>query len=49
VGSERRREIAVLKARGMAHSNRIRGFVLTDHGFELRGRVGAPSAPVDVT
>jgi len=33
---ERRREIAVLKSRGMAHSNQIREFVLTDHGFELR-------------
>ena len=30
----RRRDIAVLKSRGMAHSNEIRGFVLTSRGFE---------------
>ena len=26
----------VLKSRGMAHSNQIREFILTDHGVELR-------------
>ena len=36
VAHERRREIAVLKSRGMAHSNQIREFVLTDHGFDLQ-------------
>lgn len=32
---ERNRGIYVLKARGMAHSNQIREFVLTDHGVKL--------------
>lgn len=32
---ERNRGIYVLKARGMAHSNQIREFVITDHGIEL--------------
>jgi circadian clock protein KaiC len=33
---ERHRDIAVLKSRGMAHSNEIRGVSLTDRGFEWR-------------
>ena len=33
---QRQREIAVLKSRGMAHSNEIRGFSLTDRGFAWR-------------
>ncbi len=33
---KRHREIAVLKSRGMAHSNEIRGFSLTNRGFEWR-------------
>jgi len=33
---ERNRGIYVLKSRGMAHSNQIREFLLTDHGVELR-------------
>jgi circadian clock protein KaiC len=32
---ERNRGLYVLKSRGMAHSNQIREFVLTDHGIEL--------------
>jgi circadian clock protein KaiC len=32
---ERNRGLYVLKSRGMAHSNQIREFVLTDHGVEL--------------
>lgn len=32
---ERNRGLFVLKARGMAHSNQIREFLLTDHGIEL--------------
>ena len=32
---ERNRGLYVLKARGMAHSNQIREFLLTDHGVEL--------------
>jgi circadian clock protein KaiC len=35
LGGERNRAIYVLKARGMAHSNQIREFRLTDHGLEL--------------
>jgi circadian clock protein KaiC len=35
-GGERNRGLAVLKSRGMAHSNQIREFLLTDHGAELR-------------
>lgn len=34
-GGERNREIHVLKARGMAHSNQLREFVMTDHGIDL--------------
>jgi len=33
---ERNRGIYILKARGIAHSNQIREFVLTDHGLELQ-------------
>jgi len=32
---ERNRVLYVLKARGIAHSNQVREFVLTDHGIEL--------------
>lgn len=32
---ERNRGLNVLKSRGMAHSNQIREFLLTDHGIEL--------------
>ena len=32
---ERNRAIYILKSRGMAHSNQIREFLLTDHGVEL--------------
>jgi circadian clock protein KaiC len=35
-GGERNRGIYILKARGIAHSNQIREFLLTDHGAELR-------------
>jgi len=35
-GGERNRCLSVLKSRGMAHSNQIREFMLTDHGVELR-------------
>jgi circadian clock protein KaiC len=36
IGGERNRGLYVLKARGLAHSNQIREFLLTDHGVELR-------------
>jgi circadian clock protein KaiC len=35
IGGERNRGIYVLKSRGMAHSNQIREFILTDHGIKL--------------
>lgn len=35
-GGERNRGMYILKSRGMAHSNQIREFLLTDHGVELR-------------
>jgi circadian clock protein KaiC len=35
IGGERNRGLYVLKSRGMAHSNQIREFLLTDHGVEL--------------
>ena len=40
---ERSRGLYVLKARGMAHSNQIREFVLTDHGVELLDVYSGPS------
>ena len=36
IGGERNRGLYVLKSRGMAHSNQIREFLLTDNGVELR-------------
>ncbi|MBE0676509.1 MAG: circadian clock protein KaiC [Bacteroidales bacterium] len=35
IGGERNRGLYILKSRGMAHSNQIREFILTDHGAEL--------------
>jgi circadian clock protein KaiC len=32
---ERNRTLCVLKSRGMAHSNQLREFMLTDHGFRI--------------
>jgi len=32
---ERNRGLYILKARGIAHSNQVREFVLTNHGIEL--------------
>ncbi len=40
---ERNRGLYVLKSRGMAHSNQIREFLLTDHGVELREVYVGPS------
>jgi circadian clock protein KaiC len=40
---ERNRGLYVLKARGMAHSNQIREFLLTNHGVELRDVYVGPS------
>lgn len=35
-GGERNRGVYILKARGLAHSNQIREFLITNHGIELR-------------
>jgi circadian clock protein KaiC len=35
LGGERNRALYILKSRGMAHSNQIREFLLTDRGIEL--------------
>jgi circadian clock protein KaiC len=34
-GAERNRVLHILKSRGMAHSNQIRSFKLTDRGIQL--------------
>jgi circadian clock protein KaiC len=36
LSGERNRALSILKSRGMAHSNQIREFLLTDRGFDLR-------------
>ena len=36
MGGERNRAMYILKSRGMAHSNQIREFLLTDHGIDLQ-------------
>ena len=41
VSGVHRRGLYVLKSRGMAHSNELREFVLTDRGFNMMGAVGA--------
>jgi circadian clock protein KaiC len=41
---ERRRHLAILKARGMAHSSHIFEFQLTAHGLHLLGVKGEPRA-----
>lgn len=43
---ERNREISILKLRGMAHSNQVREFVVTDHGIELIDVFVGPSGVV---
>ena len=35
LGGERNRGVYVLKSRGMAHSNQIREYLITDHGIKL--------------
>jgi circadian clock protein KaiC len=42
-GAERNRGLHLLKSRGMAHSNQVREFLLTDHGVELRDVYLGPS------
>jgi circadian clock protein KaiC len=35
VNRERRRQLSILTSRGMAHSNRVRDFELTDRGLHV--------------
>jgi circadian clock protein KaiC len=42
-GAERNRVLHLMKSRGMAHSNQVREFLLTDHGVELRDVYTGPS------
>jgi circadian clock protein KaiC len=42
-GAERNRFLDLVKSRGMAHSNQMREFLLTDHGVELRDVYVGPS------
>ena len=42
-GAERNRFLAILKSRGMAHSNQTREFLLTEQGMELRDVYVGPS------
>jgi circadian clock protein KaiC len=39
-GDERRRQISVLKARGMAHSSRAHEFTMTERGFQIMAPEG---------
>ena len=42
-GAERNRLLHLVKSRGMAHSNQVREFLLTDDGVELRDVYAGPS------
>ena len=42
-GAERNRFLTIVKSRGMAHSNQVREFLLTNHGVELRDVYVGPS------
>ncbi len=42
-GSERNRFFDIVKSRGMAHSNQVREFLMTDQGVELRDVYVGPS------
>jgi len=42
-GAERNRVLHLVKSRGMAHSNQVREFLLTDRGVELRDVYVGPS------
>ncbi|RPJ58751.1 MAG: circadian clock protein KaiC [Acidobacteria bacterium] len=43
IGGERNRGMYVLKSRGMAHSNQIREFLLTNEGVQLRDVYAGPA------
>jgi circadian clock protein KaiC len=46
LGGERNRGLYVLKSRGMAHSNQVREFLLTEHGIELLDVYAGPEGVV---
>jgi circadian clock protein KaiC len=48
IDGRHRRGMYVLKSRGMAHSNELREFVLTDHGLTMRDAVSDPRRTPDV-
>jgi circadian clock protein KaiC len=45
VGGRHRRGLYVLKSRGMAHSNELHEFALTDHGLQVLNRSGQLHGP----
>jgi len=45
LGGHHRRGLYVLKSRGMAHSNELREFVLTDHGLDIAANGGSSRTP----
>ena len=47
VGGRHRRGLYVLKSRGMAHSNELREFALTDHGLHMLDATGGPRGTSD--
>jgi circadian clock protein KaiC len=48
VGGVYRRTLGVLKSRGMAHSNEIRTFVLTDRGLQVCDPVNEPPLAMSI-
>ena len=44
IGGHHRRGLYVLKSRGMAHSNELREFMLTDHGLDIAANGGPHSS-----
>ena len=46
---ERNRGLSILKARGMAHSNQVREFLITDHGVQLLDVVVGPTGIITGT
>jgi len=45
VAGRHRRGLYVLKSRGMAHSNELREFILTDQGLQVLDAPGPPPGP----
>jgi circadian clock protein KaiC len=45
IGGRHRRGMYVLKSRGMAHSNELHEFALTDHGLQVLNGSGDPHRP----